>query len=111
MENNRYISFGSGGTYNENVQVQGDLVQGDKNVNQELDQVIVDIQRLLQQFQNQHSLIEAQHRVATELANRARQSPKTENTLIRLGKYIAANGGIEAGIGKVVELALKLLGL
>ena len=31
------------------------------------------------------------------------------NKLIDMGKYLASNGGIEATIGKVIELAIKLM--
>lgn len=115
MTNDRNINIGSG-SYNENVQVQGDFVQGDKVqsskiINQDLSQTAIDIQQLLQRFQSQYSLVEAQEKTATELANQARKNPEIRNKLTSLGSYIAANGGIEAGIGKAIELALKLLGI
>ncbi|MGG6270661.1 hypothetical protein ACQ4M3_38935 [Leptolyngbya sp. AN03gr2] len=109
MVNNRHISFGAGGTYNESVQVQGDFVQGNKAVNQDLDQAIAEIQKLLHQLQSQCSSEAATHKAADELATQAKADPERKQTLMELGRYIAANGGIEAGIGKVIELALKLL--
>jgi hypothetical protein len=116
MVNNRNISFGSNGTYNETVQVKGDFVQGDKIqrdnvIEQDLSRAITSIQQLLYQMQSRYSPTEAQQKTAIELASRAKKDHETKNTLIRLGAYIAANGGIEAGISKVIELALKLLGI
>ncbi|MBD2056450.1 hypothetical protein H6F88_10565 [Oculatella sp. FACHB-28] len=116
MTNNRNINFGSNGTYNETVQVQGDFVQGNKIqsrkiIEEDLTQAVINIQRILHQMQSRYPLDEAQQKAATELANRVRKNPEAGNILIRLGNYIATNGGIEAGIGKVVELSLKLLGI
>jgi len=120
------VNFGSGGTYNERLQVQGDLIQGDKNEgcqfygdfnrNQNLedrdfDETISEIQELLTQLQERYPSSEAQMRAATDLAVQAQSEPSKKNSLIRLGEYIASNGGIEAGIGKVIELALTLIGI
>ncbi|MCY7324150.1 MAG: hypothetical protein LH660_20695 [Phormidesmis sp. CAN_BIN36] len=111
MADNRNISFGSGGTYNESIQVRGDFVQGNKLVSQDLNQAAADIGQLLHQLQGRYSPEEAQQKAADELVSQARKDPEAQKTLVKLGRYIAANGGIEAGIGKIIELALKLLGI
>lgn len=109
MVNNRHINFGSGGTYNESVHVQGDLIHGNKIVGQDLNSAIAEIQKLLHQLQSQCPSEEATQKVANELADQAKADPERKQTLMQLGRYVAANGGIEAGIGKAIELALKLL--
>lgn len=111
MGDSRNISFGSGGTYNESIQVQGDFVQGNKFISRELNQAATDIGRLLHQLESQYSPEEAQQKATDKLVNQARKDPEAKKTLVELGRYIAANGGIEAGIGKIIELALKLLGI
>ena len=111
MTDIRNINFGSGGTYNESVQVQGDFVQGSKFISKDLNQAAADIGQLLRQLESQYSPEESQQKAADELVKQARRDPNAKKTLSELGRYIAANGGIEAGIGKIVELALKLLGI
>lgn len=109
MAGDRNINFGPGGTYNESIHVQGDFVQGNKFIGQDLKQAASDIHNLLCQLQIQYSPEEARQKAADELANQARNDPDRKRTLVQLASYIATNGGIEAGIGKVIELALKLL--
>lgn len=90
MAGDRNINFyGSGGAYNESIHVQGDFIQGDKVVGQDLKQAAADIQQLLLQLQTQYSPAEAQQTVAQELANRARQNPEYRRTLDRLFSYVA----------------------
>ena len=114
MSNNRNINFGPGGTYNESVhhestQVHGDFVQGDKVIQQDFSQEIMDIQRLLHRFREQYPLDEAINKTAHELVVRSGKSSAGKNKIVALAEYIATNGGIEAGIGKAIELALKLI--
>jgi hypothetical protein len=119
MNDNRNINFNLGGTYNESVHVQGDYVQGDKiqgdyvqgdkTIVQNFNQDIAAIQNLLTQFQKQYSTEEAISKTAQELAVNSANNPTKQKRLADTVKYIAKNGGIEAGIGKAVDLALKLL--
>jgi hypothetical protein len=108
MNSGRNISINSGGVYNESIQVQGDFVQGDKNIGPNFNQDILSIQNLLIQFQQKHDSDEAIKKTAQELATDAEKNPEKKKRLIDLVKYIGAHGGIEAGIGKIAELALKL---
>jgi hypothetical protein len=109
MTDKRNIIFNSHGTYNESVQVHGDFVQGNQTVNNSFSQDITTIQNLLIEFQKQYSTEEAAEKTAQELVVRAQSSPAQKKRLIDVAKYVASNGGIEASIGKAVELALKLL--
>lgn len=116
MSNGRSINFSSGGTYNESIQVQGDFVQGDfvegdKIIDQSFNQDIATIQNLLTQFQKQYSPEEAIRKTAQELAVNSANNPTKQKRLTDTVKYIAKNGGIEAGIGKAIDLALKLIGI
>lgn len=120
MPDNRYINVGSGGTYNENsqnhnvqgdfIQIQGNFVQSSQIDDETLNQTIVDIQQLLEQLQTRYSPVEAQQKAAIELASKARRDPVFKQVLAKL-RFVAANGGIEAVIGKIIELALKPLGM
>ena len=115
MNSNRTINLGAGGTYNESVhiqgdniqgdKVQGDKVQGDKNQTQE----IMEIQNLLFKYQKHYSSDEAIDRTAKDLAAQSKNDSIKKSKIVHLGKYIASNGGVEATIGKVVELAIKLI--
>jgi arginine utilization protein RocB len=108
MDTNRNISINSGGTYNESIQVQGDFVQGNKITGQNFNQDILSIKNLLTQFKQTHDPEEAVKKTAQELATNAEKNPETKRRLIDLVKYLASNGGTEAVIGKIAELALKL---
>ena len=109
MSSTRNISFGSGGTYNESIQVNGDFVQGDKFVTHSFTQEILEIENLLNDFQKNYSSSEAINQAAHKLATQSENSPEEKNKLLRMGQYVANNGGIEAVIGKVIELAIKLV--
>jgi arginine utilization protein RocB len=109
MDTNRNISINSGGTYNESIQVQGDFVQGNKITSHNFNQDILSIQNLLTQFKRIHDPEEAVKKTAQELATNAERNPEKKKRLIDLVKYLSSNGGTEAVIGKIAELALKLL--
>lgn len=109
MSNTRNINFGSGGTYNESIHINGDFVQGDKSVTHNFTQEILEIETLLNELQKNHPLNESINQAAHKLAIQSKDSPEEKNKLLRMGQYIAHNGGIEAVIGKVIELAIKLV--
>jgi hypothetical protein len=107
MDNNRNISINSG-TYIESIQVQGDFVQGDQVISQNFNQDILSIQNLIAQFQQEHDPEEAVQKTAQKLAVDSAKNPEGRKRLANLLKYVASNGAIEAGIGKAIEIALKL---
>jgi uncharacterized membrane-anchored protein YjiN (DUF445 family) len=109
MSNTRNISFGSGSTYNESIQVNGDFIQGDKVVNHNFTQEILEVKSLLNELQKNHPLDESINQAAHKLAIQAKDSPEEKNKLFKMGQYVANNGGIEAVIGKIIELAIKLV--
>jgi len=126
MNSNRNINPGTGGTYNNSIhiggnniqgnniqgdyiqgdqnQIQGDYIQGDQNQIQE----IMEIHNLLVKYQKNYSPDEAINMAAKDLATRSKNDSSKRSKLMAMGKYLASNGGIEATIGKVIELAIKL---
>lgn len=126
MNSDRDINFGAGGTYNNsptnnnnsiniagnNVQgniIQGDYIQGNQNQNQNQTQEIIEIHNLLVKYQKNYSSDEAINMAAKDLATQSKNNSSKRSELMAMGKYIASNGGIEATIGKVIELAIKLM--
>jgi hypothetical protein len=109
MSSSRNINFGTGGTYNESINVKGDFVQGNKIVHHNFTQEIIDIGYVLDKFQESYPPDEAIQKTAHELAVKSKDNPEEKNKLYEISNYIATNGGIEAGIGKAIELALKLI--
>ena len=86
-------------------QIQGDYIQGDQNQIQG----IMEIHSLLIKHQKNYSTDEAINITAKDLATECKNDSSKRNKLIDMGKYLASNGGIEATIGKVIELAIKLM--
>ncbi|MEB3178566.1 MAG: hypothetical protein VKL59_05930 [Nostocaceae cyanobacterium] len=117
MSGNRIINTG-GGNYNESI--QGDYIQGnsiniqssDINITQDLSQTEYQIQQLLNKLHSQgYSQQDAQQKVASDLATKAKNDPVVKNKLVKFGQYIsdaAANGLIGEAAVVVIKMALAL---
>jgi hypothetical protein len=116
-ENRNTYNIGNiGGNFNQSIpgnyiQVHGNYI----DMGQNLSQAAAQIQQLLTQLQSKgYSSTDAQHKVANDWANEAKNDPKAKGKLIKLGHYVrdaAANGVIGEAAVEVIKLALRLSGI
>ena len=122
IEGNYYEQKGNNNTMSNITQSHsgsGDNVGRDKNTtniynSQDLTQTAADIQKLLDQLQQNKVVTpaEAQQQTAKDLATQAQNDPNLKDRLIKLGQFVSENAGktvVSEGVKGVIKLLLFML--
>jgi hypothetical protein len=116
-QNHNVYNIGSiGGSFNQSIEGGYTQIHGNQiNISQDLSQAAAQIHQSLTQLQSQgYSVIDAQQKVASNLANDAKSDPKAKSTMVKLGQYVrdaATSSVIGEATVEVIKLALRLSGI